>query len=86
MSGPTKEQIERNRRIRDSIALVEKEASEREAARIALDQAPAATPSLAPGKSDSTLKAEKHDRYRDFAAATEGQERFFTIENDLVKA
>jgi YidC/Oxa1 family membrane protein insertase len=95
MSGPTKEQIERSKQVRDSIAKVENQAAQAEAAKIALDQAPAATISAAglnaaagqaPEVLDSLQRSEKQQKYRDVLVATEGKDEHFVIENDVVKA
>lgn len=88
MSGPTKEQIARSKRVKDSIALVQAQAEAEEAARIAankkaLDTIKAAITSQL---SDSAKTAVLNDSYKDFAVSVEGKKEFFTIENELVKA
>jgi YidC/Oxa1 family membrane protein insertase len=88
LSGPSKEQIARNKVIKDSIALVQKEAQEAEMTKIAAAKAKADTlkavntPTLI---SDSAKTAIIADTYKDFAPAVSGKKETYTIENELVK-
>ena len=84
-SGPSKEQIARNKHIRDSIELLAKTERVAEAARIEAAQA-TDTLRARPVVSDSAIAAERSNTYKDFAPALNGKEEIFTIENDLVKA
>lgn len=86
MSGPTKEQIAKNKRIKDSIQLAQKQAEELEKAKIAAQKVAvdSVKGEMAP-VSDSVLAARAFDQYRDFAPATKGEAKLVTIENNLVK-
>jgi YidC/Oxa1 family membrane protein insertase len=84
-SGPSKEQIARNKHIRDSIELVSKKEQVAEAARIAAVQA-TDTVRAKPVVSDSVIAVERSGTYKDFTPALSGKEETFTIENNLVKA
>lgn len=87
VSGPTKEQIARNKQIRDSIDLVEKKQLSEEAARIAAQQKIADTIKTNPAVvSDSALAVEKTNKYKDFSAAVNGTPESFIIENENIKA
>jgi YidC/Oxa1 family membrane protein insertase len=86
-SGPSKEQIARNKQIRDSIAHVQEKLAKEEAAKIAAAQ-PAVSDTLrqTPVLSDSLKQLEENQQYRDFAVATKGEEKDIILENDKVKA
>lgn len=87
LSGPTKEQIARNKFVRDSIETVKKEQEIKEAERIvAATQANTTSISAPVAMSDSAKTALVNDNFKDFAVSTTGKEEFFTIENNLVKA
>ena len=86
-SGPSKEQIARNKRIKDSLTLVEKnqvavEAAKIEAAQLVKDSTKPSTPVLL---SDSAKQSELKSKYRDFAPAINGKEEYFSLENDKIK-
>ena len=86
-SGPSKEQIARNKQIKDSIELVQKKQEVIEAAKLAA--IPKATPDTlkqTQSLSDSAKAALLTDNYRDFAVATNGKPETFVIENENVKA
>ena len=86
-SGPSKEQIARNKQIKDSIELVQKKQEVIEAAKLAV--IPKATPDTlkqTQSLSDSAKAALLTDNYRDFAVATNGKPETFVIENENVKA
>lgn len=86
-SGPSKEQIARNKRIKDSLALVEKKQVAVEAAKVEVQQA--TQDSLLPTSkvtlSDSALQAEVKSKYRDFAPALSGKDEDYILENDKIK-
>ncbi|MDP2384850.1 MAG: membrane protein insertase YidC [Bacteroidota bacterium] len=100
-TGPSKEEIARNKRYQDSITQVETKkaeaiAKEVAAAKVAADSvkpndtSKVATVGAAVVLTDSAIAAnnlKKHtDTYRDFAPAAMGKEEFYTIENNLLKA
>lgn len=88
-SGPSKEQLARNKQIKDSVELAEKKAAAIEAKKIAEAQKQADTTkplaAVAPAVSDSLLQLEKQSNFKDFYPATQGEEENFVIENDLLK-
>lgn len=88
LSGPSKEQIARNKFVRDSIETVKKQQELKEAEKIVAETKKKDTSKIAAITvlTDSAKTALKNDNYRDFAVATEGKEETFTIENNLVKA
>ncbi|MCU0359135.1 MAG: membrane protein insertase YidC [Bacteroidia bacterium] len=85
-SGPTPEQIARNKQIRDSVLLVQKKAQLDEAAKIALEQPKADTLRAAIVPSDSLLQVELNNQYKDFAPALKGKKEYYTLENRQIKA
>lgn len=86
-SGPSKEQIARNKQIKDSIELVQKKQEAIEAAKLAaIPQAAPDTLKQTQSLSDSAKAALLTDYYRDFAVATNGKPETFVIENENVKA
>lgn len=86
-SGPSKEQIARNKQIKDSIELVQKKQEVIEAAKLAaIPQAVPDTLKQTQSLSDSAKAALLTDNYRDFAVATNGKSETFVIENENVKA
>lgn len=84
LSGPTKEQIANSKRIKDSIALVEKEQAAKEAALIAAEQAKYDTLKSA-AIPDSVKATVIESKYKDFAISVNGNEETFLIENENVK-
>ena len=86
VSGPSKEQIARNKQVRDSIELAQKNAEIAEAARIAAEQTANDTLKQASVVSDSTRAAALTETYKDFAVSANGKEESFVIENNNVKA
>jgi YidC/Oxa1 family membrane protein insertase len=88
LSGPSKEQIARNKFVRDSIETVKKEQEIKEAEKILAESKKKDTTKVIQTAqlSDSVKTALKNDNYRDFAISTEGKETTYTIENNLVKA
>lgn len=86
MSGPTKEQIARNKHIKDSIAVVQQAAQEAEMAKELAHKQAQDTLKQSPAISDSAKAVVLSDTYKDFAPAVKGTKESFTIENELVKA
>lgn len=87
MSGPSKEQIARNKQKQDSIATVQKNLAEEEAKKIVQStQTIQDTLKAVAVLSDSAKNALQNDAYRDFAVAAQGTNEIVTIENDLLKA
>jgi len=86
-SGPSKEQIARNKQVRDSIALVTEREKAAEVARMAtLAQPKVDTLKQNASLSDSAKTELVNDQYKDFAISTVGKSEVFTIENENVKA
>lgn len=87
ISGPSKEQIARNKQIKDSIALVQQQAEIAQMAKDAAVQKAADTLKTTPlAVSDSVKTSQLNDRYKDFSVAAKGTKELFTIENEMVKA
>jgi YidC/Oxa1 family membrane protein insertase len=87
MSGPTKEQIARNKRVKDSIALVQQKAEMAELAKQMAGKKAADTLKHAPTEvPDSVRTAVLNDTYKDFSVSVKGTRESFVIENELVKA
>lgn len=85
-SGPTKEQIAKNKAIRDSIDLVEKSLKAVEAAKIAALESAADTLRQGALLSDSAKTFALQENYKDFAVSAIGKTEVFVIENKKVKA
>ncbi len=86
LSGPSKEQIAKTKRLRDSVALAQKKAEAIEQAKIlaqkaVIDSVKSASPQL----SDSLLTARTLETYKDFAPALTGEEKLVVLENNLIK-
>jgi YidC/Oxa1 family membrane protein insertase len=86
LSGPSKEQIARNKQIRDSVAQVQKQLAVEEAARIAVSQASADTIREQAAVPDSVKQVEETQHYRDFAKAAKGEEKSYVLENKNIRA
>ncbi|MGZ3921124.1 MAG: membrane protein insertase YidC [Bacteroidia bacterium] len=87
MSGPTKEQIARNKQIKDSIALVQQKAEIAQIARdVATNKAADTLKSSPEVVSDSAKAVVLNDTYKDFSVAVKGTKESFILENELVKA
>ncbi len=84
-SGPSKEQIARSKRIKDSLELVQKQQVAVEAAKIEAQQVTQDTVKAIPMLSDSAKNSEIKTKYRDFTAALNGAEENFVLENDKIK-
>ncbi len=87
LAGPNKEQIARNKFIKDSIELVEKTALEAEkvlaevAAKKIKDSVSVITSSL----SDSAKLVIANNKYKDFSVSANGTKEIVTIENENIK-
>jgi YidC/Oxa1 family membrane protein insertase len=87
-SGPSKEQIARNKRIKDSIELVkQKQEAEEKAKAAEMAAVNAKMDSVsAPAMNDSARQSQLNASYRDFAVALNGEKKSFVIENGLIRA
>ena len=87
MSGPSKEQIARNNKIKDSISLVQKKLEIIEATKIAAAESQKDSVKSTPNIviSDSAKKNEIVSRYKDFSVSVNGTLENFCIENENVK-
>ena len=87
MSGPSKEQIARNNKIKDSISLVQKKLEIIEATKIAAVESQKDSVKSTPNIviSDSAKKNEIVSRYKDFSVSVNGTLENFCIENENVK-
>ena len=94
LNGPSKEQIARNKQIKDSIELATKELElkEKEKAKLAAAAAAAKAASAivdtTGGKAinqDSVAKLLANAQYKDFGVSATGKEDVFTLENELIK-
>ena len=90
VSGPSKEQIARNKHTRDSIELVKKITEAKELEKIAAIQKAQDTTFKATKAgieiSDSAKTASLNDFYKDFSVSVKGKKQTFIIENELIKA
>lgn len=87
LSGPSKEQIARNKKIKDSIEIVQKNLEVIEAAKIAASQTTTAdTIKETIIASDSIKANELTTQYKDFANSAKGTPEVFIIENENIKA
>lgn len=86
MSGPTKEQIARNKQIKDSIALVQQKAEIAQMANEVAAKVSTDTLKQSPAVSDSAKALKLNDDFKDFAVSVNGNKESFVIENELVKA
>ncbi|MEI6019680.1 MAG: membrane protein insertase YidC [Bacteroidota bacterium] len=84
-SGPSKEQIAKSKRIKDSLELVQKQQVAVEAAKIEAQQVTQDTVKATPMLSDSAKQTDLKSKYRDFTAALNGAEENFVLENDKIK-
>ncbi len=89
-SGPSKEQIARNKFVKDSVEQVKREQElkilqEDIARQKQQDSLSSGIVSSVEIVSDSVKQSLKKEYYKDFEPATEGTPEYFTIENDLLK-
>ncbi len=81
---PSEEQLAEQKRVRDSIALVEQQKSEAEhQAKAAADLVEEAK--VVEEKDSATIAQERSSRYGLLADAAEGEQSFVTLENDVMK-
>ena len=85
MSGPSKEQIARNKQIKDSVELATKVAQVAEEAKLAAAKLAKDTLKPVTELSDSAKKAIASSLYQDFSVATTGKAELVTLENENVK-
>ncbi|MBA3664062.1 MAG: membrane protein insertase YidC [Bacteroidetes bacterium] len=87
MSGPSKEQIARNKRIKDSVALVQQKVELEQIAKdVATKNKVEDTLKASPVITDSVKAVALSDTYKDFSVSVKGTKGSFVIENELVKA
>lgn len=86
-SGPSKEQIARNKQIKDSVELAQRKTAQAEAAKIAatIESRPESTLAAAVAVPDSVINRERQKTFRDFYPATQGTTEEFQIENDVLR-
>ncbi len=86
-SGPSKEQIARNKQIKDSVELAQRKTAQAEAAKIAatIESRPESTLTAAVAVPDSVINRERQKTFRDFYPATQGTNEEFQIENDVLR-
>ncbi len=85
LTGPSKEQIARNKQIKDSVELVTKAAQVAEEAKIAAKKLAADTLKPMAELSDSAKQVIASSLYRDFSVATIGKAKVVMLENENVK-
>lgn len=83
MTKPSQEEIEAAKRRQDSIELVRKQIAEQELIEQKIRQEAIKTNELSAGSEDKA--AELRDKYGSFSGSVEGESKFYTLENDLVK-
>ena len=86
LSGPTKEQIARNKEIRDSVELAHRKLEIEERQRLAALEVAGDTLRPQTQVPDSVIEHEKVQTYREFAPALKGTDQEFVIENELLRA
>jgi len=86
LTGPTKEQIARNKQIKDSVELANKVAQVAEEAKLAAKKVNATFNTTSNAVlSDSLLALQNASLYKDFAVAAAGKSEVVTIENENIK-
>ena len=81
MNRPSEEELAQQKRYNDSIALVQK----KEAAAVAQQKPEAVLAADSINPNDTAALAKAADAFGDFGVAAAGEEKFYTLENDLVK-
>jgi len=81
MNRPSEEELAQQQRYSDSIALVQKN----EAASVAQQKPEAVLAADSINPNDTAALAKAADAFGDFGVAAAGEEKFYTLENDLVK-
>src|ERR1035437_4649308 len=89
-SAPSKEEIAKQRRTKDSLELVQKQKAQNTIGNKQLTvgkdtSAISHQPSVI-AKNDSAKQVERTNKYDVFASASKDSNKFFTIENELLKA
>jgi YidC/Oxa1 family membrane protein insertase len=86
LTGPSKEQIARNKQIKDSVELATQTAQLAEETKLAAMKAVKPTDTLANvQKSDSVLKLEKTGLYKELSVSAIGKAEVITLENENIK-
>ncbi len=86
-SGPSKQQIARNKQKQDSVVAVQQKIAEEEAKKIVANtKVVEDTLKSNVVLNDSAIAATQNDAYRDFSVSAKGTEEIITIENNLLKA
>lgn len=87
MSGPSKEQIARNKVIKDSVEQAQRHREAIEAAKIAAARVASDTVKVqAATLSDSAQAVQLQSTYRDFTPAVSGKDEMIALENERIKA
>ncbi len=87
LTGPSKEQIARNKQIKDSVELATKAAQVAEEAQMAIKKLAAVSDTAVKAVvSDSVLQIQKTSIYKDFAVSAIGKANIVTLENEHLKA
>jgi YidC/Oxa1 family membrane protein insertase len=87
LTTPSAEELEKQRRIRDSIALAESNALQQNEIKNKIEDK-TALPKVSDStavKNDSIILSEKQNYYKDFFIATKGEEKVYTLENEKFK-
>jgi YidC/Oxa1 family membrane protein insertase len=86
LTGPSKEQIARNKQIKDSVELATKAAQVAEEAKLAAKKLAIINDTTAKVVvSDSIIQVQKSSIYKDFAVSANGKAEVVTIENENIK-
>ncbi|MBL7936195.1 MAG: YidC/Oxa1 family insertase periplasmic-domain containing protein, partial [Bacteroidia bacterium] len=86
LTGPSKEQIARNKQLRDSIELATKAQQVAEEAKIAAQKIVKQKDTLLNSAvSDSIIALQKASLYQDFSVSTNGKAEVVTLENENIK-
>lgn len=86
LTGPSKEEIARNKQIKDSIELAAKTAQAEEEAKTAAKKFAAINDTtIKVALSDSLIQLQKNNTYKDFSISSTGKAELATIENENIK-
>lgn len=86
MTTPTQEELAKQKRMKDSIALVESQKlKEAEKNQTHPTTSPSNITSTIAIKNDSVIQLEQQNFYKDFYPVIKGEEKLFTLENDKLK-
>ena len=87
LTGPSKEQIARNKQIKDSIELTTKTEQVAQEAKLAAEKLAIANDTTSKVVvPDSILQLQKNSIYKDFSVSASGKSEVVTIENENIKA